>query len=67
METSMAEIVIMNAWRARNGRKPKAGRISIGEPKAVGEVVLFTGVRYERYDDRMDRAAENHAMRYEQN
>jgi hypothetical protein len=61
----MAEIVIMNAWRDRNGRKAESNRISIGSTQPVGEVVLFTGVRYERFDDRMDRKAENHAVRCE--
>ncbi|MBD8649783.1 MULTISPECIES: hypothetical protein [Rhizobium/Agrobacterium group] len=57
----MAEIVILNKWRDQHGRKPQ---IRIGEADP-GEVVLFTGVRYERFDDRMDRKAENHAVRAE--
>jgi hypothetical protein len=67
VETSMAEIVLMNAWRASKRRRERADRIQIGQMPA-GEVVLFTGVRYERYDcfdDRMDRKAENHAVHYE--
>jgi hypothetical protein len=63
----MAEIVVMTVWRDRNRRKLETSRVSIGASEATGEVVLFTGVRYERYDDHMDRAAENHAVRYEQN
>ncbi|MBB6509043.1 hypothetical protein F4695_002400 [Rhizobium soli] len=57
----MAEIVILNKWRDQHGRRPQ---IRIGEADP-GEVVLFTGVRYERFDDRMDRKAENHAVRAE--
>ncbi|WJH39360.1 hypothetical protein N7E02_21290 [Aliirhizobium terrae] len=59
----MAEIVVMTVWRDRNRRKLEANRMSIGASEGTGEVVLFTGVRYERYDDRTDRAAENHAVR----
>ena len=61
----MAEIVVMNLWRDRNGRKvPNSGLLS--GPSLAGEVVLFTGVRYERFDDRMDSKAEYHAVRFEQ-
>jgi hypothetical protein len=71
MEASMAEIVMMNTWRDRPGRKSQSGQPQ-GERGAsgsmmVGQVVLFTGVRYERFDDRMDRKAENHSPRFEQN
>jgi hypothetical protein len=57
----MAEIVTLNKWRDQHRQKPQ---IRIGETDP-GEVVLFTGVRYERFDDRMDRKAENHAVRAE--
>jgi hypothetical protein len=66
METSMADIVVMNLWRDQNGRRWQT-RQSSQEETLPGEVVLFTGVRYERFDDRMDRKAENHAVRFEQN
>jgi hypothetical protein len=58
----MAEIVTLNKWRAQHGQKPQIRpQIRIGETDP-GEVVLFTGVRYERFDDRK---AENHAVRAE--
>jgi hypothetical protein len=66
----MAEIVILNAWRKSHPQKP---RIEIGadrekaRPFGPAAVLIFTGVRYERFDDRMDRKAENHAARLEQN
>lgn len=56
----MAEIVVLNRWRAENMRRPQ---IRIGEGEDAGRLLLFTGVRYERFDDRMDRKAENHAVR----
>jgi hypothetical protein len=55
----MAEIVVLNKWRDQRGRRPQ---IRIGEKSDVGEIVFFTGVRYERFDDRSDRMAENHAV-----
>lgn len=63
----MAEIVILNKWRAEKVRRPQ---IRIGENEdrgdagkdGAGKIVLFTGVRYERFDDRNDRKAENHAV-----
>jgi len=59
-ETSMAEIVVLNRWRAEHEWRPQ---IRIGEGGDSGRLLLFTGVRYERFDDRMDRKAENHAVR----
>lgn len=55
----MAEIVVLNKWRDRHGRRPQ---VRIGVAEESGELVMFTGVRYERFDDRMDRKAENHAV-----
>jgi hypothetical protein len=55
----MAEIVVLNKWRDRHGRRPQ---VRIGAAEETGELVMFTGVRYERFDDRMDRKAENHAV-----
>jgi hypothetical protein len=69
METSMAEIVLMNAWRDRNGRKLPKPAPARSESQGIssdlalaGQVVMFTGIRYERFDDRMDRKAENHRV-----
>lgn len=62
----MAEIVLMNAWRDRKARKT-GERHAVSNLALAGEIVMFTGVRYERFDDRMDRKAENHAVRAEQN
>ncbi|MGK6315272.1 hypothetical protein [Neorhizobium sp. DT-125] len=56
----MAEIVVLNRWRAEHARRPQ---IRIGEKEDAGRLLLFTGVRYERFDDRGDRKAENHAVR----
>jgi hypothetical protein len=58
----MAEIVVLNKWRADKPRRPQ---VRIGEINDAGQIVLFTGVRYERFDDRNDRKAENHAVRAE--
>jgi hypothetical protein len=57
----MAEIVVLNKWRTEHNRKPQ---VRIGEPEDPGAVVFFTGVRYERFEERMgvDRRAENHAV-----
>ena len=58
----MAEIVILNRWRSEHARKPQ---VRIGEPQDAGRLLMFTGVRYERYecfDDRGDRKADNHAV-----
>lgn len=61
----MAEIVVMNLWRDRKGRKVSSPT-DASNLALAGEIVMFTGVRYERFDDRMDRKAENHAIRIEQ-
>ncbi|CAN7222753.1 hypothetical protein [Neorhizobium sp. LjRoot104] len=58
----MAEIVVLNRWRSDNQRRPQ---IRIGESENAGQVLLFTGVRYERFEDFGDRNAENHAVRAE--
>ncbi|WP_172717222.1 hypothetical protein [Neorhizobium sp. T6_25] len=58
----MAEIVVLNRWRSDNQRRPQ---IRIGESENAGQVLLFTGVRYERFEDFGDRKAENHAVRAE--
>ncbi len=62
----MAEIVLMEAWRDRKGRKPET-RPAVSGVVMAGEVVWFTGVRYEHFEDRLDRKADNHAIRAEQN
>ena len=62
----MAEIVVLNRWRGEHAvktRSPALPRIEIGEKKDSGQLLFFTGVRYERFDDHMDRKAENHAVR----
>lgn len=64
----MAEIVLMNAWRDRNGRKispPGQGQGISSDLALAGQIVMFTGIRYERFDDRSDRKAENHSVRVE--
>lgn len=72
----MAEIVTLTTWR--KSHPPKSPRVEIGRagsriesrqepPAPEADVLIFTGVRYERFDDRMDRKAENHAVRIEQN
>ncbi|CDN47031.1 MULTISPECIES: hypothetical protein [Neorhizobium] len=58
----MAEIVILNRWRSEHQRRPQ---IKIGESDNAGQLLLFTGVRYERFEDLGDRKAENHAVRAE--
>ncbi|UIK06560.1 MULTISPECIES: hypothetical protein [Neorhizobium] len=58
----MAEIVVLNRWRSDNQRRPQ---IRIGESENAGQLLLFTGVRYERFEDFGDRKAENHAVRAE--
>ena len=58
----MAEIVILNRWCSEHARRPQ---IRIGESDNAGQVLLFTGVRYERFEDFGDRKAENHAVRAE--
>ncbi|RWX76040.1 hypothetical protein EPK99_20520 [Neorhizobium lilium] len=60
----MAEIVVLNKWRAQRSRRPQ---VRIGESEDAGEIVFFTGVRYERYQEHagIDRRAENHAVRAE--
>lgn len=55
----MAEIVVLNKWCAERNRKPQ---VRIGEVDDAAEIVFFTGVRYERVAERMDRKAENHAV-----
>ncbi|AYD00174.1 hypothetical protein [Neorhizobium sp. NCHU2750] len=66
----MAEIVVMNAWRDRQGKKAspsgqRRDKATSSDLALAGEVVMFTGIRYERFDDRMDRKAENHGGRVE--
>ncbi|WP_156376350.1 hypothetical protein [Neorhizobium vignae] len=58
----MAEIVVLNRWRSDNQRRPQ---IKIGESENAGQLLLFTGVRYERFEDLGDCKAENHAVRAE--
>jgi hypothetical protein len=58
----MAEIVILNKWRAQRDRRPQ---VRIGEREEIGEILFFTGVRYERYDryeERMDLRLEYQAV-----
>jgi hypothetical protein len=49
METSMAEIVVLNRWRDQQRRKPE---IHIGrqETAETAQLMIFTGVRYERLE-----------------
>lgn len=62
----MAEIVVLNRWRSENARmrseNARKPQVRIGEPAEAGKLVLFTGVRYERFEDWGDRKAENHAV-----
>ncbi len=62
----MAEIVVMNVWRDRKGRKVSTPT-DASNLALAGEIVMFTGVRYERFDDRVERGAEAHTARMEQN
>ncbi|WP_161974081.1 hypothetical protein [Rhizobium deserti] len=56
----MAEIVVLNKWRDQRSRKPQ---VRLGEKAAeTGEIVFFTGVRYERYGEPMDRQPESQAV-----
>jgi|GEM_PF-4632926 len=52
----MAEIVVLNRWREQQRRKPE---IQIGrQPDTQGaQLLMFTGVRYERLDRPMQLAA----------
>ena len=68
----MAEIVVMNLWRERKGRTVPERRGSFAAPPTCpaagrGEVVLFTGVRYERFDPPVNRVMESEPKRFEQN
>jgi hypothetical protein len=47
----MAEIVVLQRWREGQRRRPE---IRIGEKagEGSGQVLLFTGIRYERLDQR---------------
>ncbi len=59
----MAEIVVLNTWRSEKRQRPE---IRIGNPRDEASILLFTGVRYERYDrfdDRRDGGGENQAAR----
>ncbi len=62
----MAEIVVMNLWRDRKGRQVQDRRGTTA-PTVPGELVLFTGVRYERFETIIERAVEASSMRAEQN
>jgi len=57
----MAEIVVLNKWRAQRNHHPQ---VRIGEQADTAEIVFFTGVRYERFEERrgVDRYVENHAV-----
>lgn len=52
----MAEIVVLNRWREQQRRKPE---IQIGRQPEAGsaQLLMFTGVRYERLDRPMQLAA----------
>lgn len=54
----MADIVVLDKWRAARKGRPQ---VRIGEASEQGEIVLFTGVRYERFGDRIDRQPEHQA------
>lgn len=57
----MAEIVVMNTWRAEHRRRPQP---SPRPPEAaVAAVLLFTGVRYERPEEMSHRLMDEMALR----
>jgi hypothetical protein len=55
----MAEIVVLNKWRDQRRRRPQ---VRLGQTEESAEIVFFTGVRYERFDDWMDGKLEKHAV-----
>ncbi len=61
----MAEIVVLNRWREQQRRKPE---IQIGSQADTqgAQLLMFTGVRYERLDRVMPQAVPT-AMLLEQN
>jgi hypothetical protein len=61
METSMAEIVVMKKWRdAHAPRLPMRP-----EKPSAAQLVLFTGVRYERLEDMTHRTMDEMALRFD--
>ena len=60
----MAEIVVLNVWRDRK-RRVLAERPPAEVGKTGGQVVLFTGVRYERWDTASDHGTLNAPLRLE--
>lgn len=62
----MAEIVILDRWRDRQARGPE---IRIGEKPNDGsaQLLMFTGIRYERLDSVPGKSVPNAAMLFEQN
>ncbi|MCF6370437.1 hypothetical protein [Rhizobium halophilum] len=61
----MAEIVVLNTWREQQRRKPE---IMIGrsqEPESA-QLLMFTGVRYERLESMVPQAP-SRSMMFEQN
>lgn len=59
----MAEIVVMKAWR--DAHAPRlASHLSLRSQKPVpAQLVLFTGVRYERLEDMTHRTMDEIALR----
>lgn len=62
----MAEIVILDTWRGKQGRRPE---IRIGEPADAGsaQLLMFTGIRYERLEPMPSKHGRNTTMFFEQN
>ena len=65
----MAEILVLSRWRDRKGWRggEQGALVAPAVSTARGEVVLFTGVRYERFDGAVQPAHENTPLRVEQN
>lgn len=62
----MAEIVVLNRWRQQQRRRPE---ILIGRDETVetGQLLIFTGVRYERLEAVPPQVASGPVMLLEQN
>lgn len=62
----MAEIVVLNRWREQQRRKPE---IRIGRPDTAetAQLLIFTGVRYERLENVPPQRASLPVMLLEQN
>lgn len=51
----MAEIVVLNRWREQQRRKPEI-RIGHQDTAETAQLLIFTGVRYERLENVPQRA-----------